>query len=76
MMASRRAVLGGASTVAALAAVAPAEARWEPSEGYPDPAIEILDPSFAKYRIFNAAVERLGTGFRWCEGPVWFGDGR
>ena len=24
----------------------------------------------------NAAVERLATGFRWCEGPVWFGDGR
>src|SRR3712207_1031379 len=24
----------------------------------------------------NAAVERLATGCRWCEGPVWFGDGR
>jgi gluconolactonase len=24
----------------------------------------------------NAAVERLATGMRWCEGPVWFGDGR
>ena len=23
-----------------------------------------------------AAVERLATGFRWAEGPVWFGDGR
>ena len=33
-------------------------------------------PSFAKYRIMNAAVERLATGMRWCEGPVWFGDGR
>ena len=43
---------------------------------YPDPAVEILDESFAKYRIFNAAVERLATGFRWAEGPVWFGDGR
>ena len=43
---------------------------------YPDPAIRVLDPSFARYRIGNAGVERLATGFRWAEGPVWFGDGR
>ena len=43
---------------------------------YPDPAIHTIDQSFAKYRIANAGVERLATGFRWCEGPVWFGDGR
>jgi gluconolactonase len=43
---------------------------------YPDPAIQTVDPSFAKYRVNSAAVERLATGFRWCEGPVWFGDGR
>ena len=46
------------------------------SERYPDPAVEVLDPSFAKYRIFNAAVERLAGGMRWSEGPVWFGGGR
>jgi gluconolactonase len=50
--------------------------RWQPSECYPDPSIEILDPRFAKYRITQAGVERLATGMRWCEGPVWFGDGR
>ncbi|MBM3628709.1 MAG: SMP-30/gluconolactonase/LRE family protein [Alphaproteobacteria bacterium] len=49
---------------------------WQPSERYPDPAIEVLDASFEKYRIFSAAVERLATGFRWAEGPAWFGDGR
>jgi gluconolactonase len=49
---------------------------WQPSQRYPDPAIEILDPAFLKYRIFSAAVERLATGCRWSEGPVWFGDGR
>ncbi|MEF2073709.1 SMP-30/gluconolactonase/LRE family protein [Consotaella aegiceratis] len=43
---------------------------------YPDPAIEILDDSFRKYRIFNAGVERLATGLRWAEGPIWIGDGR
>jgi len=43
---------------------------------YPDPAVEVVDPSFAKYKVPNAAVERLYTGARWAEGPVWFGDGR
>lgn len=43
---------------------------------YPDPSIQILDPSFARYRIFSASVERLTSGLRWAEGPVWFGDGR
>ena len=32
--------------------------------------------SFAKYRLNLAAVERLATGLRWAEGPVWFGDAR
>ena len=49
---------------------------WEPSERYPDPAIKVLDPSFAKYRLALASVERLATGMRWCEGPVYFGDAR
>jgi gluconolactonase len=43
---------------------------------YPDPMVQVLDESFLKYRIFNASIERLGTGMRWLEGPVWFGDGR
>jgi gluconolactonase len=43
---------------------------------YPDPAVEALDPRFSQYRLGNAAVERLWTGARWTEGPVWFGDGR
>lgn len=53
-----------------------AMSQWQPSERYPDPSIRVLDPSFAKYRINLAKVERLATGMRWCEGPVWFGDGR
>ncbi len=43
---------------------------------YPDPAVEVVHPSFAKYKQNNASVERLWTGARWAEGPVWFGDGR
>jgi gluconolactonase len=41
---------------------------------YPDPAVRSLDPRFDKYRVGNAAIERLHTGCRWAEGPVWFGD--
>ncbi len=49
---------------------------WRPSSRYPDPRVEVLDPAFNRYRIATAAVERIATGMRWCEGPVWFGDGR
>ena len=47
-----------------------------PSQRYPDPRVEVLHPSFAKMRIFSSTVEQLGSGMRWAEGPVWFGDGR
>jgi gluconolactonase len=53
-----------------------ASTAWQPSPRYPDPAVQVLHPSFEKYRIVLAAVERLATGFRFTEGPVWFGDGR
>jgi gluconolactonase len=71
MILDRRTFLAGTS---ALAAVSPVSASWEPTERLPDPAVEIVDPSFAKYRLGLAAVERVASGFRWAEGPVWFGD--
>src|SRR5262249_1113964 len=46
------------------------------SQRYPDPLVKSLDPRFDKYRLVLASVERLWTGSRWGEGPVWFGDGR
>lgn len=49
---------------------------WEPNTRYPDPAIRILDSSFAGYRLQSASVEHLADGCRWSEGPVYFGDGR
>ena len=52
------------------------EPQWQPSQRYPDPAVQVLDQSFAKYRLNLAAVERIAHGLRWAEGPVWFGDGR
>jgi gluconolactonase len=41
---------------------------------YPDPAIEALDERFDACVNTYAAIERLWTGARWSEGPVWFGD--
>jgi gluconolactonase len=49
---------------------------WEPNLRYPDASVQILDPSFTKYRVVLASVERLATGFRWAEGPAYFGDAR
>src|SRR5260370_27338529 len=73
---TRRHMLAAGSATAAVTFTRTALGGWEPSERYPDPAIQALDPSFAKYRLLLAGVERLVTGLRWCEGPVYFGDAR
>jgi gluconolactonase len=73
---SRREFLKAGAGVAALAAMPRAFAQWQPSQRYPDLAIKIVDPSFARYRLALAKVERIASSMRWCEGPVWFGDGR
>ena len=43
---------------------------------YPDPDVVALDPKFAKYKVGNTTIERLGTGMLWAEGPAWNGAGR
>jgi len=43
-----------------------------PGTRYPDTRIEVLDKRFR--RQGNAAIERIATGFRWAEGPVYFRD--
>ena len=77
MQINRRQMLAGAGASALAAATsAPAFAAWEENARYPDPRIQTLDPSFNRYRVNNASVERIFTGARWCEGPVWMGDWR
>ena len=76
MLGTRRSFLGAATATAAMVAAPAAFAQWQPERRYPDPLVEVLDPAFNKYRLGLAGVERLATGFRWSEGPVWFGDGR
>jgi gluconolactonase len=73
---NRRRFLAASTALASIAALPRTFAQWQPSQRYPDPLIKIIDPSFAKYRIPAAKVERIATGQRWAEGPVWFGDGR
>jgi gluconolactonase len=48
---------------------------FKPNQRYPDPSVEILDPSFLKYRLYSSTVEQIATGMRWAEGPVYFRDG-
>jgi gluconolactonase len=48
---------------------------FTPNQRYPDPSLVILDPSFAKYRIYSSTIEQVGTGMRWAEGPVYFPEG-
>ena len=35
---------------------------------------EITQARFKSFVLPNAPLEKLADGFRWCEGPVWFGD--
>jgi gluconolactonase len=73
---TKRAFLTGAAAMSSAVLASSAHGQWRPSQRYPDPAVESLDPAFNKYRIGTAAVERIAGGMRWCEGPIWFGDGR
>ena len=77
MTMTKRDMLSGAgAAAAAMTFTQTAFGRWEPSERYPDPSVQVLDPSFNKYRLGLAGVERIAHGTRWNEGPVYFGDGR
>jgi gluconolactonase len=73
---NRRDFLAASSAFSALASAPHALAQWQPSQRYPDPFVRIIDPSFSKYRVLLAKVEKIASGMRWCEGPTWFGDGR
>ena len=37
---------------------------------------EIIDESFRRMVLPNAPLTKLGEGFGWLEGPVWFADGQ
>ena len=71
----RRTLLKAAAGSAVTALGMPALAQsfeFKPNQRYPDPAVQILDPSFARYRIYSSTLEQVATGMRWAEGPVYF----
>jgi gluconolactonase len=74
----RRSFIAGAAT-AAVPLISFGQSRDYGSSGpqvrYPDPDILVLDSRFAKYKVGNAAIQRLFTGMRWAEGPAWSGTG-
>ena len=40
----------------------------------PAPTIEKLDPALDALLATDAKIEKVGTGYGWAEGPVWFKD--
>ena len=74
----RRSFLFAGAFAAAEMGSGASSARWDEPDPvrYPDARLKILDPRFSGLILGNAAVERIATGFRFTEGPVWFGDGR
>jgi len=81
-MSKRRAFLASTMTSAAgavLAGAAQADDRdWSGARPvrYPDADVVVLDPRFQKYKLGNAAIQRLHTGMAWAEGPAWSAVGR
>src|SRR6201747_591147 len=79
MTVTRRHLLAAAGATAAstlLSRAAGAQSfAFSPNQRYPDPALQILDPSFVKYRIYSSTVEQVATGMRWAEGPAYFPEG-
>ena len=79
MSITRRHLLAGAGATAATAFLSRSASAqsfsFTPNQRYPDPAVQILDPSFTKYRIYSSTVEQVATGFRWAEGPAYFPEG-
>ncbi|MFC4165893.1 SMP-30/gluconolactonase/LRE family protein [Teichococcus aestuarii] len=79
MSTTRRSLLRGGAGLAGGALLATGAAAqsfpFTPNQRYPDPAVQILDPSFARYRIYSSTLEQVATGMRWAEGPAYFPEG-
>src|SRR5258706_4933341 len=63
---SKREFIKAGAGVAALAMMPRALAQWQPSQRYPDPLIQIVDPSFARYRLPLAQDRRNASGHACC----------
>ena len=67
------AALGALGALGAIGTPARAQSfDFKPNQRYPDPAVQILDTSFTRYRIYSSTLEQVASGMRWAEGPVYF----
>jgi gluconolactonase len=76
---SRRGFIAGAvTTTLAVTALGQTRDYTQNSapQRYPDRDLVVVDPRFGKYKIGNAAIQRLYTGMAWAEGPAWSCAGR
>jgi len=79
---ARRSFLALGTAAISAAALVPGKLRAEDgpensqNTRYPDASVVVLSPRFAKYKIGNAAIQRLWTGALWAEGCAWNGGGR
>jgi gluconolactonase len=77
------AVLGGVAKAQQATGIPPSTVTTPPREWgrhappalYPDPDVIVVDPVFAQYRVGNAGIHRVATGFQWAEGPAWSSQG-
>ena len=74
-MTSRRSFLALAASVPALAQQTRDWTNQQVTR-YPDPDVVEVDPSFAKYKLFNAVIYRHYVGCQWAEGPAWSTQGQ
>jgi gluconolactonase len=77
---NRRSFLAAVTAVAGAVALARADddRDWSGRDPvrYPDPDVVALDKRFERYKLGNAAIQRLYTGMAWAEGPAWSAVGR
>src|SRR3954451_8794959 len=77
-MTARRSFLALAAATPAIAQQAQQLRDWTNTQPtrYPDPDVISLDPSFDKYKMFNAVIYRHYVGCKWAEGPAWSAQGQ
>jgi len=81
----RRTLLTAAAGLAGAAAIAPLLSGAQQNRDYgpeaspvhyPDQDVVSITPAFDKYKVGNAAIQRVWTGGLWVEGPAWNAGGR
>ena len=74
MLTRREAMIGAAAILGGAGSRSVNARDWQAGPPhYPDPDIEALDKRFT-FNVGNGGIERIASGCRWCEGPIYFRD--